>query len=242
LKQELYPDIRLMSTTRRRRASVTFNLISGVPMDRLVAELSGDLDRTEMSGQAVQDRTDLAGQSVKTGHFGFKTGQECPPTLNKDPIKEAAATSRAKVRGREGGAQPRQEVREAFNSYNATAQKSGLPVARKLDAKREKLILARLDDYGGLIIWHRALENLAASNFLRNSSNFRADLDWLIDPAKGALFERLLDGRYSDREGATLDAQVESVVKDMQRSGVPDAEIDRDVIRARLLNGQAGAQ
>jgi hypothetical protein len=96
LKQELYPNIRLMTTMRRRRASATFNLISGISMGRLVAELSGDLDKTEMSGQADQDRadtsyqdgqdrTDLAGQSVKTGHFGFKTGQECPPTLEEDP-------------------------------------------------------------------------------------------------------------------------------------------------------------
>ena len=96
LKEELYPDIRLMNTMRRRRASATFNLISGVPMDRLIAELSGDLDRTEMSGQEAQDRTDLAGQRVKTGHFVFKTGQECPPTLIEDPIKEAAATGSGK--------------------------------------------------------------------------------------------------------------------------------------------------
>jgi hypothetical protein len=92
LKRELYPEVRLITTTRRRRASATFDLISGIPMDRLIAELSGGLDRsgmsdqenqdrTEMSYQDGQDRTEIAGQDVKTGHFGFKTGQECPPTL-----------------------------------------------------------------------------------------------------------------------------------------------------------------
>jgi hypothetical protein len=206
LKQELCPDIRLITTTRRRRASATFNLITGIAMDRLIGELSGGLDRTEMSGQEVQERTgmsyqdgqdreEIAAQDVKTGHFGFKTGQECPPTLDKDPIKSSNARAR-RSKSRISLAD------EALLLYNDGARHHGWSVCHSLTDHRRKRFDNRLAEIGGIEPFTLALSAIPRNDFLMGrrpprdgGAPFRLDLDRLLstDSGMGDVLARLID-------------------------------------------------
>lgn len=88
------------------------------------------------------------------------------------------------------------EVREAFDAYNATAAECGLPKAVKLSAARRAKIRARLDDYG-LDGWKQALENIEKSSFLTGgtSHKFLADLDFICQPKS---FDKCHDGGYGN--------------------------------------------
>lgn len=92
------------------------------------------------------------------------------------------------------------DVREAFEAWNATAGRHGLPMAVKLTADRARKIRARLADYG-LDGWRNALGNIEASAFLtgRTSHGFRADLDFVCRPER---FGKLIDGAYAGANGA----------------------------------------
>lgn len=84
----------------------------------------------------------------------------------------------------------------AFNAYNETALRCGLPQAAKLTPDRQRKILARLRDYG-LDGWLRALGNIEKSAFLTGGTDhgFRADLDFVCQ-AKS--FGKLHDGGYGN--------------------------------------------
>lgn len=85
---------------------------------------------------------------------------------------------------------------EAFNAYNDTALRCGLPQASKFTPQRERAITARLKTHG-LDGWTTALANIEKSAFLRGKTDhqFRADLDFVCQ-AKS--FDRLHDGGYGN--------------------------------------------
>jgi len=93
---------------------------------------------------------------------------------------------------------PADEVRQAFDLWNLTAEACGLPKARTLDEGRRKAIRKRLDT-GGLDLWRDALKAVEVSAFLRglqagsDGRLFKADLTFVCQ-AKS--FRRLLDGFY----------------------------------------------
>lgn len=84
----------------------------------------------------------------------------------------------------------------AFEAYNATALRCGLPQAAKFTPDRKRKIIARLQDYG-LEGWNRALANIEKSSFLTGGTDhgFRADLDFMCQ-AKS--FGKLHDGGYGN--------------------------------------------
>lgn len=98
-----------------------------------------------------------------------------------------------------GGPQP-SDCLDAFNAYNETALRCGLPQAAKLTPDRARKIKARLKDYGS-DGWLKALANIEQSDFLKgtNGRNWRADLDWCLQPTS---FGKLHDGAYSQSQPA----------------------------------------
>jgi len=95
------------------------------------------------------------------------------------------------------------EALEAFTSYNSLALQLGLPQASTLTPSRRQLLKARLREHGGLTGWHRALDNLKASPFLRgeNDSGFRANLDFVL---RASSFNKLIDGSYYSKSTSRL--------------------------------------
>lgn len=93
------------------------------------------------------------------------------------------------------GAEP-VDALKAFERWNATALRCGLPQAAKLTPDRQRRIRARLKEYG-LDGWDRALANIEKSAFLtgKNDKGFRADLDFLLQ-AKS--FGKTHDGAYGN--------------------------------------------
>jgi hypothetical protein len=84
----------------------------------------------------------------------------------------------------------------AFNAYNETALRCGLPQAHKLTNDRQRKIIARLRDYG-LDGWALALGNIEKSAFLTGGTDhcFRADLDFMCQTKS---FGKLHDGGYGN--------------------------------------------
>lgn len=93
---------------------------------------------------------------------------------------------------------PPDPVRTAFDLWNETAKRCGLPVAKVLDDARRKAIRKRLES-GGLELWRKALAAVEASAFLlgqrpdRDGRAFRADLDFVCQARS---FKRLIEGFY----------------------------------------------
>jgi len=106
-------------------------------------------------------------------------------------LEEGSAPDGAVV----GGADP--PVQAAFDLWNETARRLGLPVAQKLTPERRRHLTARLRQHGR-DDWERALENLAEAPFClgENQRGWRADLDFVLQPKS---FNRLLEGVYADR-------------------------------------------
>jgi len=90
------------------------------------------------------------------------------------------------------------EVQIAFDLWNDTAKRSGLPRAKILDEPRRRAIKARLKA-AGLDGWREAMTAVQASAFLRgqrpgsDGRTFRADLSFVCQ-AKS--FARLIEGGY----------------------------------------------
>lgn len=110
------------------------------------------------------------------------------------------------------------DVREAFDAYNLTAESLGLPKARDLTPERRRRIRSRLAASGGIETWQEALGKIRSSPFLtgRTDRAFRADLDFLCQ-AKS--FQRLIEGYYGANGQAPPNG---SAVTDGER-----AEIER---------------
>lgn len=88
-------------------------------------------------------------------------------------------------------------VRHAFDLYNDTAKRCGIPVAQAFNEGRKTKIRARLKDCGGVEGWITALRKLESLPALhgKNKSGWRMDLDNLCEPLK---FTRLMEGGYDN--------------------------------------------
>ncbi|MCR5874382.1 hypothetical protein LRS10_09525 [Phenylobacterium sp. J426] len=94
------------------------------------------------------------------------------------------------------------EVDRAFDLWNETAAKLGLPLARTLNDARRRQLRKRLAE-SGLDGWTEALGRVARSKFLRGLSAprkpgerpFQATLDFLLQASS---FAKVLDGNYGD--------------------------------------------
>lgn len=103
----------------------------------------------------------------------------------------------------------------AFELWNETALRCGLPQAAKLTNDRKRKIRARLKDYG-LDGWRRALANIERSSFLtgNNDRNWRADIDFLLKPSS---FSKVHDGGYGNGRHAEPKPKIEYLDADWIR-------------------------
>ena len=117
-----------------------------------------------------------------------------------------------------GGPSPMDALR-AFEQYNATALRCGLPQASKMTPDRQRKIVARLKDYG-LDGWSQALGNIEKSSFLtgKNDRSWRASLEWLLQAAS---FSKVHDGGYGNGRHAPP-PKVQSRPPDPRRFEDPD--------------------
>jgi hypothetical protein len=90
----------------------------------------------------------------------------------------------------------RSEALQAFHAYNDAALIAAIPQASRMTPDRERKIIARLKEFG-LEGWHRALENIKSSPFLKGeggNGKWRASLDFLLQASS---FAKVHDGAYS---------------------------------------------
>jgi hypothetical protein len=92
------------------------------------------------------------------------------------------------------------EMQMAVSSYNAMADRAGLPKVQKFTDTRKSKLRQRLKDCGGLAGWQEALKLVEESDFLRGSGNegWKADIDFLLQEKS---FTRLMEGFYNNRKG-----------------------------------------
>jgi hypothetical protein len=151
-------------------------------------------DRERKSRQRHGTSRDITGQDVTSSETPSpKKRKVSPCTPSKEKNNPIPGSSEA-----DASSEPtaRDDEQLAFDAWNETAHRCGLPVAEKLTADRRSKLKARLADANGLEGWIQALTRLAASAFCTGrKTDFRADLDFVLQ-AKS--FTRLVEGSYDD--------------------------------------------
>ena len=122
----------------------------------------------------------------------------------------------------------------AFEKFNGTALRCGLPQAAKFTPDRKRKIIARLKDYG-LDGWDQALANIERSSFLTGGGprGWRADLDFLLQPAS---FSKVHDGGFGNGRHA---AQSKPVVMQPKGPAVGSQEFLDEIERAVMEGANA---
>lgn len=87
------------------------------------------------------------------------------------------------------------DVKAAFDAYNAMAERAGIPQAQAMTDKRKSAIRARLKSAGGIDGWMVALGKVENSPHCtgQNDRGWKADLDFICTEAK---FVNIMEGRY----------------------------------------------
>jgi hypothetical protein len=124
--------------------------------------------------------------------------------------------------GAGGDAPKADDVREAFNAWNAAASRTNgrWPVANKLTDKRRSRIRARLKDAGGLDGFLTVLAKAEAADFVRNKwKSFGLDKLLLDDN-----WQKISDGNYDDGRAPAEPGRVDTLnsVADMYRARESD--------------------
>lgn len=90
------------------------------------------------------------------------------------------------------------ELQQAVDDWNATADEHGLSRVQKLTKSRKAKLKARLKDAGGIEGWRAALAKVSESPFLLGKeSDWRANFDFMLREER---FAKLMEGGY-DRPG-----------------------------------------
>jgi uncharacterized protein YdaU (DUF1376 family) len=93
---------------------------------------------------------------------------------------------------------PVDQVADAFNAYNAAAERNGWQKAQKVTPARRAAMKARLAECGGSEGWRVALEKAEASDFLngRTPHAFKCHIDFVLQQSS---FTKLMEGTYDNR-------------------------------------------
>lgn len=160
---------------------------SGVGADRETDQGQGREDHAATVGNHVTTPVERRCNADITAVAAEKT--QCFLRANKEPEPEIKKEPPTPLRG-----PTPLEALGAFEAWNATAARCGLAQAAKITPDRQRKIIARLRDYG-TDGWGRALANIERSSFLtgKNDRGWRADLDFLLQPAS---FSKVHDGTY----------------------------------------------
>lgn len=161
------------------------------------------------------------------GHLGLKPS----PTVSDEPIIEPRLEpERANALVASGD-----DVRRAFDAFNAMVAGLGGSPARALNDDRRRRIKARLKDCGGLEAWCALIARVPESPFLRGDTHhhFAITLDFLLQPSS---FTKLAEGQYHDQRSQT-DGQPR---QPSRHPGATDFAAERAEARAGAM--LAGAQ
>lgn len=157
---------------------------------RQKAETRWEAVRAEKAGEIKSGNADGNAEH----HAGSMPISKIPePEPNPERISDADASSVVSAKPKPTS-RPLDEIKTAFEAWNALADRKRLPKARSLDQARRKAIRSRLAD-GGLDAWRQALAAVERSPLCRgeNDRNWRADLDFVCQPKS---WRRLLEGFY----------------------------------------------
>jgi len=159
----------------------------GLTQARLAAELTISNEKSEKNAESGRIGGRAKALKDKKAHLANAMRPPCPPEPEPDKIYEPTVHCRPKA-----DALP---VQEAFDEWNATANRRRLPVAKSLTASRRKQIKARLAE-GGMAAWREALSAVEASPLCLgdNERGWRADLDFICQPKS---FAKLREGSYA---------------------------------------------
>lgn len=92
-------------------------------------------------------------------------------------------------------------VNEAFELYQTTAKRLGLPVAHRLDKLRREQLEKRLKSFG-LDGWREAMRQIEASSWLRGQGEWKGvNLTWLVGKNDVNL-TKVIEGTYADSKGS----------------------------------------
>lgn len=189
----------------RWAALVDFFIVEGesVTHKRLTAErkkTSGISELRSEVGAAGAEAKRLklleAAQAIASGLD--KQNGDIPDTIAKEESPPAPEGAKPKLDLSGGGGEAPDEIRQAFDMWNATAMACALPLAKSLDENRRRAIRKRLEA-GGLERWRDAMTAVECSAFLRGlragrgGTPFRADLTFVCQASS---FQKLIDGAY----------------------------------------------
>jgi hypothetical protein len=233
-----------LSIKRQRRDHAVYDLITPEALQNIIAELlPPDQEWPNLAVLNGQERPRMATQGremePRVAKSGPKSGQPCPPTLERYPNKRESA------RAKNGG--QLSEADAALVLYNAAARQHGWSVCETFTASRRKRLEKRLADIGGIDPFRAALSAIPSDDFLmgkrppkNGGKPFKLDLDRLCqtDGRMGDVLARLIDAAKDAQP--CIEQRVEDQVKYLLRNGLREDQIDRDDIRRRLLNGAGG--
>lgn len=191
------------------------------------AEVRGQGKSRSGRGKVGEKSDDVGGKSVGVeqntevvGGKGEGNQSDAPLDKNReDKKKNTPHTPNGGglfEEGEGGQAVPVDEVKAAFDAWNAVAKRHGLPMAEDLTETRKTAIKARLKG-GGLPRWTRALDAVQVSGFClgqhqpRNgdSKPFRATLDFVCQASS---FQKLIEGNYGQDAKPAAGAPTMSLV------------------------------
>jgi hypothetical protein len=137
---------------------------------------------------------------------------------SKEPLKEDMSSVELPLEPDDPSPKLPRIVSEAFELYNLTAEKCGLPVARVLSPSRADALRSRVKEAGGLDGFKEALANIERSAFLQgnNDRGWKADLKFVCQASS---FARLLEGGYGNGVHASPSSRPQTVFRD---SDIPD--------------------
>lgn len=233
---------------------------TGSPTEKLIAVLiaAGITDNAILAAvagikiravQAARKRTTLratecaapgcAHQDAQTHDVAPKSAPGCVEAHQDAPAEprvpariESPSGIDSKPKVRKYTPQSPQPILEAFEAYNQTALRCGLPQAMSCTPSRRKKIGARLREVG-IEGWMRALANIERSSFLTGGGKrgWCCTLDWLIGPEN---FGKVHDGGYGNGRHAAASKPKQATCEDVWRREA-EAEAENQAWARRLF-------
>lgn len=155
-----------------------------------------------MNARAAKEMAKRSGDNPEIIPGSFGDNQEAPETERKENKGLDTLDKDRELEKKEpkGSCRPKADplpVKQAFDEWNALAERRRLPIAKDLSDTRRKQIKARLTG-AGIEGWREALAAVESAPMCLgdNDRGWRADLDFVCQPKS---FGRLREGFYAPK-------------------------------------------
>ncbi len=168
---------------------------NGAVFSNRLREEAGYVER-QVKQQSDRKNGKKSDKSLKNNKLG-KSTDSTTDTSGENPSQQPNNPTVSKI---DKSISPESvEIEVAVELYNEAAKELGLASVQKMTKPRERRLVARLKDVGGLEGWKAALDKIRGSPFLQgHETNWKADFDFLITESK---FTKIMEGAY-DRSNA----------------------------------------